>query len=160
MRSPLWSKIIGVVIGVLLGASAVYAAGMVYDYNAQVPSVLTVNVTAAGDVTHSPGLAVSPTSIDFGALPPGAWSEVKCVEVSSISDPAEGIPEFVIRAIDCPSDITVLVSDIPDGEWKDISAGCVVRLQGGTSERYYFKVKPYTEATPGSRNFTIDIREP
>lgn len=64
MKPPLWSKILGVIIGILVGAGTTYAAVKVYEYKVEVPAKVKVE----SNVISPPGLEVAPNPLDFGSV--------------------------------------------------------------------------------------------
>jgi hypothetical protein len=151
MISPLWSKVLGIVLGILIGAGVVYAA--TYEYRVEVPSGITV----ASEVETVPGLQVSPTTLDFGEVAPGKSSGAVSVNVTNIGD--RGVSHY-IDVTGLPEGMTLYVYMAGDGVWRECPHGYWYVYDPGATRTYNFYLACSANVTEDSYNFTIVIREP
>lgn len=149
MRFPLWSKILGILLGILLSAGVTYAA--VYVYNVSVPSSVSVKTETASQ----PGLTVSPTSISFGEIAPGQSTGEKSISITNVGDKGVNL-RFEVTGL--PSGLTLYVFDV-NQMWYTVPWDSLQSLPIATNRTHKFYVKASENAAPGSYNFTIVIKE-
>lgn len=150
MKLPLWSRLLGVALGIFIGAGAVYAA--TYEYRVDVPSSLTV----ASEVVVDPGLQVSPTSVDFGEVAPGLSSGAVSINVTNIGD--RGVSLY-FDIVNLPSDMTLYVYCNSDGVWRECPHGYWYIYNPGVTQSFNFHISCLESVADAPYNFTIVIRE-
>lgn len=149
MKSPLWSKVLGVCLGILIGAGVAYAA--TYEYRAEVPASITVAI----DVETVPGIEVTPTSLDFGTVAPGQSSGEVTIDVENIGD--RGVA-YYFDVIDLPVGMSVYV--YRGGVWHELPAGGWSVSDPSSILTYRFYMSCLETVSEGPYSVTIVIREP
>ena len=152
MRSPLWSKILGIVIGILLGAGVAYAA--VYVYNVSIPSSVSVET----ETTSQPGLNVSPSPLAFDEIAPGQSTGEKSITLNNVGDKDVNL---TCQVSGLASGLTLYTMDVGAGYtyWRTVPADIGGPLAKGSTRTQKFYVKAADTAVTGSYNFTIVIKE-
>ena len=151
MKSPLWSKVLGVLLGIFIGAGVTYAA--VFDYRADVPSGITVSA----DVEVVPGFEVTPDSLDFGFVAPGYSSSEVSLSVKNVGDKGA---KHRVEVQGRPSGMKMYVFTTPDGAWREVPHEYWYVNNPGSTRAYKFYISCSGTVAEGSHNFTIVIREP
>ncbi len=157
MKSPLWSKILGVLIGMLIGASVAYAAVTVYEYKAEIPATVTVD----SEVSLTPGMEISLASVDFGPIGPNGCSGE--VYISLWNKGNKDIALLHRYVVGLPADITLEASY--DGKnWMDFEGYVPADpvdgvLEAGETTGLYLRLVASENTTPGPINFTIGFEE-
>jgi len=153
MKSPLWSKILGVVLGICLGAGVTYAA--TYDYTVDVPS----SVTVASEVIVDPGLQISPTTLDFGEVAPGQSTGPVTAQLTNIGDRGISL-YFDVANLPEGSTLYYAVSiRNPYPLWYEVPHNDSVMLYSGASCELQFYLAASASMVDGPYSFTITIRE-
>ncbi len=153
MKSPLWSRVLGVILGMFIGAGVVYA--VTYEYRTEMPS----NVTVASNVTAEPGLQVTPTSLNLGTLQPGQTSSAVSIEVTNIGDRSVGL---YFDVTNLPSGMTLYVNQsCCDSNWHACPYDYGGMLEPGATHSHYYRfyVSCSSSVAVDSYNFTTIIRE-
>lgn len=156
MKLRLWSTILGIVIGILLGAGGAYAA-TVYQNSADIPVSVEV-----GDmpVTYSPGLDVSPTAISF-SIEPGGKSNIVSVTVKNVGD--EVVDGLKVSIPDMPYELRLRDTRASSSSYS-WGAGWQLsyynlNIQPEHSVIFNIYLEASTDTTPGSYDFNLQVEE-
>ncbi|MFP3974820.1 MAG: hypothetical protein ACLFVK_01175 [Dehalococcoidia bacterium] len=157
MKSPLWSKVLGVVIGLLVGASTAYAAVTVYQYQKEIPAKVSVD----SDVTTSPGMELSSTSLDFGEVGVNGCSDEIYISLRNKGNKDISLLHRYVTGL--PSDVDLEASY--DGKtWTDFEGYVAADpsdgvLEAGETISLYLRLQTSKNTGADSLNFTIGFEE-
>lgn len=157
MKSPLWSKVLGVIIGLLVGASTAYAAVTVYQYKEEIPA----RVSIESDVTTSPGMELSSTSLDFGSVGVDGCSDEVYISLRNRGNKDISLLHRYVNGL--PSDVDLEASY--DGKtWTDFEGYVSADpadgvLEAGETVGLYLRLQTSEDTKADSLNFTIGFEE-
>ena len=156
VKFRLWPTILGILIGILMGAGAAYAA-TVYQNSADIPMSVEV-----GDVpvTYSPGLEVTPTVMNF-SVEPGGKSNIVTLTVKNIGD--EVLGGIRLAMPDGIYELKFQETSV-DGWSYGASSGWEhsfynLKIEPGDSFTFNIYLRASTDVTPGSYDFTLHVEE-
>ncbi len=157
MKSPLWSKVLGVVIGLLVGASSAYAAVTVYQYQKEIPA----KVSVSSDVAVSPGMELSSASLDFGEVGVNGCSHEIYISLRNKGNKDISLLHRYVTGL--PSDVDLEASY--DGKtWADFEGYVAADpsdgvLEAGQTLGLYLRLQTSEDTKSTELNFTIGFEE-
>jgi len=156
MKFRLWSTVLGIVIGMLLGAGAAYGATVYLNF-ADIP--VSVDV---GDVrvSYSPGLEVAPTTIEF-YVEPGGRSNIVPLKVTNTGH--EALDGIKIAMPDGPYELRLQDTSTNSASYGASTGWDVsfyhLNVQPGDSFTFNLYLRASTDVVPGSYDFTLHLEE-
>ena len=165
MKSPLWSKVLGVLLGIFIGAGVTYAA---VHYSYHVEAVASVEV-GEGPTEFEPGLSISPTTLDFGKIYPNTgpgsdhMSEKIALNVTNIGDvrvslklTVDNVPETLGVQADDLNNMSFEPGTEP-GTRKITMSGHAWKADPGETYVLYIYVIAQSTTSPGSYDFKVIV---
>ncbi|MFP3975042.1 MAG: hypothetical protein ACLFVK_02330 [Dehalococcoidia bacterium] len=157
MKLPLWSKVLGVLLGLMVGATTAYAAVTVYQYKEEIPGKAKIT----DDVVASPGMTLSSSSLDFGTIGVNGCSDEVYISLKNKGN--KDISLLHRYVVGLPQDVDLEVS-YDSTNWNDFEGYVSADPNDGVFEAgetigLYLRLSASENTKADSLNFTIGFEE-